>query len=188
MDEQKVDIQTRNDFDQVWHIISYHRQRVSKTIDDETLRMVWEVGAYVSYKLRHSEWGTGVVRQLSEYIRTQDPTVRGWSYRTIYKMVQLYESYSSESFTTLLETMESSNLLSCQQANSRSEIVPFETAQIEEVGFVPIQSEQIPSILFVRFALNRSMSPMMIMEYKEQLKVGSVIQRSIEEYCKYLNM
>ncbi len=148
MDEQKVDIQTRNDFDQVWHIISYHRQRVSKTIDDETLRMVWEVGAYVSYKLRHSEWGTGVVRQLSEYIRTQDPTVRGWSYRTIYKMVQLYESYSSESFTTLLETMESSKLLSCQQADSRSEIVPFETAQIEEVGFVPIQSAQIPSILF----------------------------------------
>jgi len=39
----------------------------------------------------------------------------------------------------------------------------------------------------VRFALNRSMSPMMIMQYKEQLKVGSVIQRSIEEYCKYIN-
>ena len=37
----------------------------------------------------------------------------------------------------------------------------------------------------VRFALNRSMSPMMIMQYKEQLKVGGVIQRSIEEYCKY---
>ena len=33
----------------------------------------------------------------------------------------------------------------------------------------------------VRFALNRSMSPMMIMQYKEQLKVGGVIQRSIEE-------
>ena len=39
----------------------------------------------------------------------------------------------------------------------------------------------------VRFALNRSMSPMMIMQYKEQLKVGGVIQRSIEEYCKYIN-
>ena len=38
----------------------------------------------------------------------------------------------------------------------------------------------------VRFALNRSMSPMMIMQYKEQLKVGGVIQRSIEEYCKYI--
>lgn len=40
----------------------------------------------------------------------------------------------------------------------------------------------------VRFALNRSMSPMMVMQYKEQLKVGGVIQRSIEEYCKYINM
>lgn len=38
----------------------------------------------------------------------------------------------------------------------------------------------------VRFALNRSMSSMMIMQYKEQLKAGGVIQRSIEEYCKYI--
>ena len=38
----------------------------------------------------------------------------------------------------------------------------------------------------VRFALNCSMSSMMIMQYKEQLKAGGVIQRSIEEYCKYI--
>ena len=39
----------------------------------------------------------------------------------------------------------------------------------------------------VRFALNRSMSPLMIMQYKEQLKVGSVIQRSLVEFCEYIN-
>lgn len=38
----------------------------------------------------------------------------------------------------------------------------------------------------VRFALNRSMSPMLVMQYKEQLKVGGVIQRSLVEYCKYI--
>lgn len=49
--------------------------------------MIWEVGGYVSMKLKFSAWGDGVVRQLSDFIRTQDPTSRGWSYRTIYKMV-----------------------------------------------------------------------------------------------------
>ena len=39
----------------------------------------------------------------------------------------------------------------------------------------------------VRFALNRSMSPMLIMQYKEQLKVGGVIQRSLVEYCRYIS-
>ena len=39
----------------------------------------------------------------------------------------------------------------------------------------------------VRYALNRSMSPTMVAQYKEQLQVGSVIQRSLVEFCKFLN-
>lgn len=39
----------------------------------------------------------------------------------------------------------------------------------------------------VRFAMNRTMSPMMVMQYKEQLKVGGVIQRSLEEYCRFVS-
>ena len=39
----------------------------------------------------------------------------------------------------------------------------------------------------VRFALNRSMSPTMVAMYKEQLQVGSVIQRSLVEFCKFLS-
>ena len=58
----------------------------------------------ISKKLKASEWGSNVVRQLSEYIRTQDPTIKGWSYRTIYKMVQFYETYSSESFKELMQS------------------------------------------------------------------------------------
>ena len=39
----------------------------------------------------------------------------------------------------------------------------------------------------VRYAMNRTMSPMMVMQYKEQLKVGGVIQRCLEEYCRFVN-
>ena len=106
--------------------------------------MVWEVGGYVSHKLKSSSWGEGVVRQLSDYIRTKDPTARGWSYRTLYKMVQLYETYSSVSFANLIENTGMSSVF--------GDIVPFETAQI--------------SI---------------------QLQAGSVIQRSLVEFCKFLN-
>ena len=100
MNEKNIDIQTRADFNRVWEIIAYHRQRVSETIDDESLRMIWKVGAYVSYKLN--------------------------------KMVQLYETYSSESFTRLLEATNESKLIACRQPDSLSEIVPVETAQIEK--------------------------------------------------------
>lgn len=44
MTERTTDIQTRSDFNQVLGIINFHRQRVSKAVDSESLRMIWEVG------------------------------------------------------------------------------------------------------------------------------------------------
>ena len=46
-------------------------------MNNESMAMVWKVGGYVSNKLKSSAWGDGVVRQLAEYIHTQDPAVRG---------------------------------------------------------------------------------------------------------------
>ena len=95
-------------------------------VNSESLQMMWEVGGYVSSKLKSSQWGDGVVRQLAEYIHTQDPTSRGWSYRTLYKMVQLYDIYSTQSFASLLTE---TSIMEC------NEIVPSETTQtVEPVG------------------------------------------------------
>jgi hypothetical protein len=130
MTEKTTDIQTRNDFNQVLGIINFHRQRVSKAVDDESLRMIWEVGAYVSQKLKASEWGANIVRQLSEFIRTQNPTLKGWSYRTIYKMVQLYDTYSSESFNQLIHETQLTKYLERKTSDKEQELMPVEMAQI----------------------------------------------------------
>ena len=129
----------REEFDTVYGIISTHRKRVVSTVNNESMTMVWEVGGYVSHKLKSSVWGDGVVRQLSDYIRTKDPTARGWSYRTLYKMVQLYETYSSASFSELIENIGMS---------AYGEIVPIKSAQAGDSEIVPIEMAQIPNVLF----------------------------------------
>lgn len=129
----------REEFDTVYGIISTHRKRVLSTVNNESMAMVWEVGGYVSHKLKSSVWGDGVVRQLSDYIRTKDPTARGWSYRTLYKMVQLYETYSSASFSELIEGTGMS---------AYGEIVPIKSAQTGDSEIVPIGMAQIPNVLF----------------------------------------
>ena len=129
----------REEFDTVYGIIATHRKRVLSTVNNESMAMVWEVGGYVSYKLKSSVWGDGVVRQLSDYIRTKDPTARGWSYRTLYKMVQLYETYSSASFSELIENIGMS---------AYGEIVPIKSAQAGDSEIVPIEMAQIPNVLF----------------------------------------
>lgn len=107
--------------------------------NNESMAMVWEVGGYVSNRLKSSVWGDGVVRQLAEYIHTKVPAARGWSYRTIYKMVQLYDTYSTPSFTSLLTETD---------MMAYKDIVPFEMAQMDDSVIVPIEMAQIPNVLY----------------------------------------
>lgn len=57
MVENSINVQVHNDFNQIFEIINYHRQRVSKTVDDESLRMIWEVGGYVEQKTKSIRMG-----------------------------------------------------------------------------------------------------------------------------------
>ena len=138
-----------NDFEAIYKIITLHRDHVVQQINGETVMMVWEVGGFVSGKLKTSAWGSGVVRQLAEYIHTQDPTVRGWSYRTIYKMVQFYETYSSPTFIDLISQVKPQQIVPFEMAQiSNHQIVPIQSAQIQTNPIVPIGLAQIPTILF----------------------------------------
>ena len=129
----------KEEFETVCSIIATHRKRVIRVVNNESMSMVWEVGGYVSHKLKTSAWGDGVVRQLSDYIRTKYPAARGWSYRTLYKMVQLYDTYTTASFSALIEETDMTKY---------GDIVPFETAQIDGKLIVPFEMAQIPNVLF----------------------------------------
>jgi hypothetical protein len=85
-------------FDEVINIILQHQGRASRAVNEEMLLMAWNVGGYVSHKLKSEEWGSKVVTLLSEYIRTKQPKLKGYSRSSIYNMVLFYEEYSSERF------------------------------------------------------------------------------------------
>ena len=139
----------RNDFEAIYKIITLHRDRVVQQINGEAVMMVWEAGGFVSNKLKTTAWGSGVVRQLAEYIHTQDPTVRGWSYRTIYKMVQFYETYSSPSFIELIGKVKPQQIVPFEMAQiSNFQIMPIHSAQIQTNPIVPNGLTQIPTVLF----------------------------------------
>lgn len=117
MNNSSEPIQIEKHFAEVHSLIEFHRSKALQVINNESLIISWKVGAFVSEKLQSSEWGSKVVTRLSEYLRTKDPNLKGYSRRTIYKMVQFYEVYSSQKFHNLL---------------LGKEFVPFKTAQNEK--------------------------------------------------------
>lgn len=101
--ENNIVISMEQQFGEVVDIILQHKSRASKVVNEELLLTAWHVGGYVSAKLKSEEWGSKVVSQLSEYIRSQRPDIKGYSRSSIYNMVMFYEEYSSETFAITVE-------------------------------------------------------------------------------------
>lgn len=121
-------------FGEVIEIILQHKSRATQAVNEELLLMAWNVGGYVSAKLKSEEWGTKVVTQLSEYIRKQRPDLKGYSRSSIYNMVMFYEEYSSEAFYTTVKKY------------LNSEFVQPKTGQMETVIVQP-RIGQMPKVL-----------------------------------------
>ncbi len=142
----------KSEFETIYDIIANHKRRAMNVMHNESLLMLWEVGAFVSDRLKRAAWGDGVVRMLADYIRTRNPKAKGWSYRTIYKMVQFYETYSSVEFTQTVNRYGMQNYLAGteqkKQSSKNGEIVPIELAQLNDSVIMPFEMAQIPNVLF----------------------------------------
>ena len=119
MKNNDIAISIEQQFGEIINIILQHKSNASRAVNEELLLTAWHVGGYVSAKLKSEEWGSKVVSQLSEYIRSQYPDIKGYSKRSIYNMVMFYDEYSSETFTATIS----------QYLNT--EFVQPKTAQIE---------------------------------------------------------
>ena len=139
-------------FDEIVEIILSHRSRASRAVNNELLMTAWQVGCYVSTKLKSEEWGSNVVAQLSEYIRANRPDLKGYSRSSIYNMVMFYDEYSSAEFAdTVMRFLNSEfvqpktgQLMKSSQISTdeSSVIVQPKTAQ-----FVQPTVGQLPKIL-----------------------------------------
>lgn len=64
--------------------------------------MYWDIGKYISQKVETEKWDKSVVEQLSEYILQNEPNIRGFNARNIWRMKQFYETYKgNEKLSTL---------------------------------------------------------------------------------------
>lgn len=71
-------------------------------INTSLMNLYWSIGKYISIQVREHLWGNGVVTELADYIIKEDPNIKGFSSRNLWRMKQFYETYaSSEKLSTL---------------------------------------------------------------------------------------
>lgn len=85
-----------NNFVEIVQIIKQSRTNAIKAVNAELINLYWNVGMYISNKLKLSDWGDKTVADLSEYIQRNNPEIKGFSQRGLYRMIQFYETYSKD--------------------------------------------------------------------------------------------
>ncbi len=125
-------------FEEVVEIILRHKSRASTAVNEEILFAAWFVGGYVSYRLKTGEWGSKIVSQLSEYIRSHRPDLKGYSRSSIYNMVMFYDEYSSESFASVVV-----KFLGLEFVQSGTAQIEGNNCDLDDIEVIEAVSDQI---------------------------------------------
>jgi predicted nuclease of restriction endonuclease-like (RecB) superfamily len=91
-------------FTEVLTLIQSAQQKVIATTNQELIRLYWSIGKYISDRLSTAEWGQKAIEQLAVFIQTQEPGIKGFEKRNLYRMRQFYETYPDSEIVSALLT------------------------------------------------------------------------------------
>jgi predicted nuclease of restriction endonuclease-like (RecB) superfamily len=147
-----------NRFTDIIQLIKQSRTNAIKAVNAELINLYWNIGEYISKKIEQSEWGDSVVTELANFIQTQEPEIKGFSDKNIWRMKQFYETYKDlpKLSTVLREISWSHNLAifsRCKTAEEREFYLRL--AKQESYSFRELE-RQISASLFERTMIGNS--------------------------------
>lgn len=128
-----------NEFGAVLEIINAHRAKALVSVNVEHLLTNWEIGGYLSAKIKREGWGKSTIDNLVDYIHTHAPSERGYGRRNLYNMVAVYEEFTSSDFAALVARYGNRIVQSASGQLPCGEFVQPRAAQIQVAGLPDVQ-------------------------------------------------
>ena len=147
-----------NRFTDIIQLIKQSRTNAIKAVNAELINLYWNIGEHISKKIEQSEWGDSVVTELANFIQTQEPDLKGFSDKNIWRMKQFYETYKAfPKLSTLLREISWSHNLAifsrCKTVEEREFYLKL--AKQESYSFRELE-RQISASLFERTMIGNS--------------------------------
>jgi len=147
-----------NRFTDIIQLIKQSRTNAIKAVNAELINLYWNIGEHISKKIEQSEWGDSVVKELANFIQTQEPEIKGFSDKNIWRMKQFYETYKDfPKLSTLLREISWSHNLAIFSRCKTVEEKEFylKLAKQEKYSFRELE-RQISASLFERTMIGNS--------------------------------
>lgn len=137
-------------------IIERAHENAFRAVNRELILMYWDIGTYVSNKVRNDGWGKSVVTDFAKFIQAERPDIKGFSASNIWRMRQFYETYrENEKLAPLVrEVSWTQNLLIMSRAKTE-EAREFYLLLCRRNNYTKRELErQINSMLFERMMIS----------------------------------
>ena len=70
------------------------RGKVLRDVNAELINLYWRIGAYLTNETTTAVFGAGVVKRLAAYLKQQEPDLKGFGEKNLWRMKQFYASYA----------------------------------------------------------------------------------------------
>jgi len=151
-----------NRFSDIINLIQQTRNNAIRVVNAELINLYWNVGEYISKRVESSEWGQSVVKELAQYIQSNEPEIKGFSDKNIWRMKQFYETYKDSPKLSLVvrELSWTHNLIVISRCKTEEEREFYLRMAIKEHYSKRELERQISTSLFERTMIgNAKVSP-----------------------------
>ncbi|MEZ4800667.1 MAG: PDDEXK nuclease domain-containing protein [Flavobacteriales bacterium] len=147
-----------NRFTYIIQLIRQSRSKAVKAVNTELIDLYWNIGEYIHRKIEQSEWGDSVVMDLASFLKSQEPDLKGFSDKNIWRMKQFYETYKDfPNLSTLLREISwSHNLAIFSRCKTFEEREFYLRLAVQESFSFRELERQISASLFERTMIGNS--------------------------------
>ncbi|MBR2744130.1 MAG: DUF1016 family protein [Clostridia bacterium] len=91
-------------FEEIVKMVETRRNNACRKVNEELVSLYWDFGKYISEKVNDGNWGEKIIDKLSDFMKREYPTLKGFNKRGIYRMKQFYETYKDNEIVSPLVT------------------------------------------------------------------------------------
>ncbi len=77
-------------FVNIIELIKQSRTNAIRAVNAELINLYWSIGEYICKKLELAEWGESVVKELAKHLQQNEPEIKGFSDKNLWRMKQFY--------------------------------------------------------------------------------------------------
>lgn len=157
-----------NQFIDILRIIKQSRINALRVVNAELINLYWNIGEYISKKIEIAEWGDSVVTELAKYIQKNEPDIKGFSDKNLWRMKQIYKDFPKLS-PLLREISWSHNLAIFSRCKSTEEREFYlKLTKKEQYSFRELD-RQISASLFERIMIGNTKPSTVLRETKSNI-------------------